>query len=89
MTNYETVMTDAKFLKKFDWSLLIVDEAHRLKNSESKLCLAFEGRISLGPNVAAHRDSDPETPFRSFGRCSIFIQPDTFKSCSAFEAEWG
>lgn len=27
---------EAKYLKKFDWQVLIVDEGHRLKNAESK-----------------------------------------------------
>ena len=37
ITNYELVMKDTSFFAQFRWSILVVDEAHRLKNSESKL----------------------------------------------------
>jgi len=30
-------MKEAKFLGSFDWNILVVDEAHRLKNRQSLL----------------------------------------------------
>lgn len=37
VTSYEIVMADLKFLQKFEWKYIIVDEGHRLKNWNCKL----------------------------------------------------
>lgn len=36
ITSYDTAINDAHFLRKIKWECLVVDEAHRLKNNESK-----------------------------------------------------
>jgi ATP-dependent DNA helicase len=37
VTSYEVVMNDSKALARYDWKYLVVDEGHRLKNSNCKL----------------------------------------------------
>lgn len=37
LTSYELVSIDAACLGSVDWSVLVVDEAHRLKNNQSKV----------------------------------------------------
>ena len=37
VTSYEIVLADSKFLQKYSWKYIIVDEGHRLKNHNSKL----------------------------------------------------
>lgn len=37
LTTYEIVLKDSTFLHQFSWSIVVVDEAHHLKNSSSKL----------------------------------------------------
>ncbi|XP_048207852.1 chromodomain-helicase-DNA-binding protein 1-like [Perognathus longimembris pacificus] len=37
LTTYEICLKDASFLKSLPWSVLVVDEAHRLKNQNSQL----------------------------------------------------
>ena len=40
LTSYEFVSVDCTVLQSIDWAVLIVDEAHRLKNNQSKvLCI--------------------------------------------------
>lgn len=88
VTNYETVMTDAKYLKKFDWSLLIVDEAHRLKNSESKLCLSLKEEFRWGRTLLL-TGTPIQNSLPELWSLLNFIQPEKFPQCSAFESEWG
>ncbi|GAA95992.1 uncharacterized protein L969DRAFT_96725 [Mixia osmundae IAM 14324] len=37
VTSYELVMNDRKYLSKFQWKYIVVDEGHRLKNLNCKL----------------------------------------------------
>lgn len=37
LTSYELVCIDAACLGSLDWAVLVVDEAHRLKNNQSKV----------------------------------------------------
>jgi SNF2 family DNA or RNA helicase len=37
LTTYEMINNDAEYLSAIDWRCIVVDEAHRLKNSTSKL----------------------------------------------------
>jgi len=40
LTSYELVTIDQATLGSVDWEILIVDEAHRLKNNQSKASCA-------------------------------------------------
>ena len=35
LTNYEIINVDSTTLNSIDWAVLVVDEAHRLKNQQS------------------------------------------------------
>ena len=37
LTSYELVSIDMTALQSIDWAVLVVDEAHRLKNKQSKV----------------------------------------------------
>lgn len=41
VTTYQLCMQDSDFLRRFDWELCIVDEAHRLKSQTGKLYLTL------------------------------------------------
>ena len=43
LTTYEITLRDSKELSDVKWQVLAVDEAHRLKNSESQLYEALRG----------------------------------------------
>ncbi|XP_059506199.1 chromodomain-helicase-DNA-binding protein 1-like isoform X5 [Stegostoma tigrinum] len=50
LTTYEICLKDASFLSRLNWSVLIVDEAHRLKNQNSllhKSLKSFSVRFTL------------------------------------------
>ena len=37
LTSYELISIDTATLSSLDWAVLVVDEAHRLKNNQSKV----------------------------------------------------
>lgn len=37
LTSYELVAIDAATLQSINWKVLVIDEAHRLKNNQSKV----------------------------------------------------
>ena len=38
LTSYEFISVDSTVLQSINWEVLVVDEAHRLKNNQSKVC---------------------------------------------------
>lgn len=42
LTSYELVTIDQTALKSIDWACLVVDEAHRLKNNQSKVAACVQ-----------------------------------------------
>lgn len=53
LTSYELITIDMAILGSIDWACLIVDEAHRLKNNQSKVrgrgAVAFSFRVLVPP----------------------------------------
>ena len=39
VTSYEMCIKEKSVFKKFNWRYLVIDEAHRIKNEKSKVCL--------------------------------------------------
>lgn len=37
LTTYEYILKDTSFFQSFTWKVLVIDEAHRIKNSQSLL----------------------------------------------------
>ena len=44
VTSYEVAINDSKLLGKIKWDLLIVDEGHRIKNSNCRLIRSDDHR---------------------------------------------
>lgn len=45
LTSYELITIDMAVLGSIDWACLVVDEAHRLKNNQSKVQHTEDGRF--------------------------------------------
>jgi superfamily II DNA or RNA helicase len=85
LTTFEIVLREQGPLSRVDWSHIVIDEAHRLKNPASRLAVALralecEARLLL-----------TGTPLQNnleelFSLCS-FVCPTLFDGCSSF-TEW-
>lgn len=87
VTTYEMVIQDSQFLQDIQWKCLIVDEAHRLKNEESRLYgelnqLSFDHCLLLTGTPIQNRS-------RELGAILHFLEPDFFPDIDAFEDEFG
>uniref|UniRef100_H3CH38 Chromodomain helicase DNA binding protein 1-like n=1 Tax=Tetraodon nigroviridis TaxID=99883 RepID=H3CH38_TETNG len=78
LTTYELCLKDASFLRRWKWAVLVVDEAHRLKNPFSKL------RQSMMEFSVTFRLLLTGTPIQNnlqeIYSLLNFIQPKTFKA---------
>ncbi|XP_056894928.1 chromodomain-helicase-DNA-binding protein 1-like [Takifugu flavidus] len=78
LTTYELCLKDASFLRRFTWAVLVVDEAHRLKNQFSKLhqsLKAFSVKFRL-----LLTGTPIQNNLQELYSLLNFIQPTTFKA---------
>lgn len=67
LTSYELVSLDSTVLQSIDWAVLVVDEAHRLKNNQSKVsstlcrcvCDGLYCMLSSGHLLSSYRSALP------------------------------
>jgi chromodomain-helicase-DNA-binding protein 1 len=52
VTTYELVLRDEEFFHEYKWNVLVVDEAHRLKNAESQLFIMLSEQIACDMRVS-------------------------------------
>ncbi|XP_068971299.1 chromodomain-helicase-DNA-binding protein 1 isoform X1 [Bombus flavifrons] len=85
LTTYEIVLKDKAFLGALNWAVLLVDEAHRLKNDDS---LLYKALAEFHTN---HRLLITGTPLQNslkeLWALLHFIMPTKFSSWEEFEKE--
>ena len=87
LTTYELILSDQDVLRDINWAVLLVDEAHRLKNDQSALHQA------LASFRTAHRVLVTGTPLQNsmeeLWALLHFIMPQEFPDVDAFLDEFG
>ncbi|PKA62833.1 CHD3-type chromatin-remodeling factor PICKLE [Apostasia shenzhenica] len=86
LTTYEMILVDSSHLRGVPWEVLVVDEGHRLKNSESKLfsllnTFSFQHRVLLTGTPLQNNIGEMYNLLN-------FLQPSSFPSLSAFEEKF-
>ncbi|KAG0475427.1 hypothetical protein HPP92_015113 [Vanilla planifolia] len=86
LTTYEMILADSCYLRGVSWEVLIVDEGHRLKNSESKLfsllnTFSFQHRVLLTGTPLQNNLGEMYNLLN-------FLQPSSFPSLASFEEKF-
>jgi SNF2 family DNA or RNA helicase len=90
IVQFELVMDakDAKRLKSLDWSHIIVDEGHRLKNRESKLFGVLTGKTGYRARNRVILSGTPlQNEIHELWSLLNFLLPEIFETSDDFE-EW-
>ncbi|TGZ81146.1 hypothetical protein EX30DRAFT_319573 [Ascodesmis nigricans] len=86
LTTYEYVIKDRPILSKIKWNYMIIDEGHRMKNSQSKLSFTlttyYNCRFRLILTGTPLQNNLPE-----LWNLLNFVLPTIFKSVKSFD-EW-
>ncbi len=80
--SYESVLAEKAALKKIDWRYLIIDEAHRIKNDESKLSLVV--RSFNSENRLLITGTPLQNNLHELWALLNFLVPDVFNSDEDF-----
>jgi superfamily II DNA or RNA helicase len=86
ITSYETILKDFDFLGKIKWSVLVVDEAHRLKNHKSMLYTTLESKFTFDFSLLL-TGTPIQNNMTELWALLHFIRPDLFGSLENF-LEW-
>ena len=85
VTSYEMVIRERSVFKKFNWKYLVIDEAHRIKNEESKLSTIV--REMKTANRLLLTGTPLQNNLHELWALLNFLLPDVFSSSSDFD-EW-
>jgi len=85
VTSYEMVLREKAVFKKFNWKYMVIDEAHRIKNEESKLSLAI--RELKTTNRLLLTGTPLQNNLHELWALLNFLLPDVFYSSEDFD-EW-
>merc|ERR1719399_2564972 len=83
VTSYEMVIREATAFRKFAWRYLIVDEAHRMKNEESKLSQVLRSFSSHSRLLVT--GTPMQNNLHELWSLLNFLLPDIFSSAEDFD----
>nr|GEW17314.1 probable ATP-dependent DNA helicase CHR12 [Tanacetum cinerariifolium] len=86
ITHYDLIMRDKAFLKKIHWHYMVVDEGHRLKNSESVLAKTLVSGYQIRRRLLL-TGTPIQNSLQELWALLNFLLPTIFNSVENFE-EW-
>lgn len=84
VTSYEIVLRESAILKKFNWCYIVIDEAHRIKNEQSKLSKMV--RLLKSRNRLLITGTPLQNNLHELWALLNFLLPDVFDSADDFNA---
>ncbi|CAF2997827.1 unnamed protein product [Rotaria socialis] len=84
VTSYEIVLREAAILKKYNWCYVVIDEAHRIKNEQSKLSKMV--RLLKSRNRLLITGTPLQNNLHELWALLNFLLPDVFDSADDFNA---
>merc|ERR1719234_1080033 len=85
VTSYEMILREKSVFKKFNWKYMVIDEAHRIKNEESKLSLVI--REIKTQNRLLLTGTPLRNNLHELWALLNFLLPEVFSSSEDFD-EW-
>ena len=85
VTSYEMLIREKSVFKKINWKYMVIDEAHRIKNEESKLSLII--REIKTANRLLLTGTPLQNNLHELWALLNFLLPDVFESSDDFD-EW-
>jgi len=85
VTSYEMILREKSVFKKFNWKYMVIDEAHRIKNEESKLSTVI--REIKTTNRLLLTGTPLQNNLHELWALLNFLLPEVFSSSEDFD-EW-
>ena len=85
VTSYEMILREKSVFKKFNWKYMVIDEAHRIKNEESKLSVVI--REIKTQNRLLLTGTPLQNNLHELWALLNFLLPEVFSSSDDFD-EW-
>ena len=83
-TSYEIVMADRKYLQKYSWKYIVVDEGHRLKNFDCKLIRELKAIPTANKLLLTGTPLQNNLP--ELWSLLHFLLPDVFNNLAQFQS---
>ena len=84
-TSYELIMKDRKYLQRYNWAFIIIDEGHRIKNLNCKLIKELKSYTSA--NRLLLTGTPLQNNLAELWSLLNFLLPDIFDDLDVFQ-EW-